>query len=620
MAAENEYDVIVIGMGPAGSSAACELARFGHKVLALEKYLMPRVKPCGGCLSAKIQTILDDDLPAMAEAEIRRVILSFRGQSEITIEADAPIAWMVMRDKFDHHLARKAEEAGADVRYGKPVLAIERTEHGFRVRTSVAEYRCTFLIGADGVNGLTSRYLGYAPSREIAVALEGELTLPPETLRTLENTVRLDIGEIPHGYGWLFPKEKNWSVGVGTVKQPERHPREYYASLLKNQHIEDEIIDEQRLGYRIPLFSRRSAEISKDGSLLIGDAAALVDPFLGEGIYYAIRSGQIAAETIHRALEQDTRDLDDYRRRIAEEIWPEFEAAARVAKFAFQFPRLSYAVFMAHTEMAYSFVKILQGSLSYRKYWQQLNDFGQYGLLGFLKLLKPGASGTARRFDRLASRYDALRFVWQETMARDATSYFHSLLREHVTDGATVLDAGTGTGESIAWLMKATNPLQVTGLDLSEKMLEKAREKIKHANVTFRQGDMLALPFADKSFDVVMSSWAIETCTEPRRAVEEFLRVIKDDGYVIYIFSSLPKGLKHLYAKSVEMFLRGTFNWHFLNKRNRPYHDCRHSSLTTFADGLITVVVLRKCCRVAETGLPCELPREWRISEEADTP
>lgn len=619
MADAKRYDVIVIGLGPGGSSAAYELAQFGRKVLGLEKYHMPRTKPCGGCLSAKIQTILDDDLPALAEEEITRVILSFRGQSEITITSEKPIAWMVMREQFDFHLAEKARQAGAQVHYGEPVLSIERTGLGFRVQTSKGEYFSKFLVGADGVNGLTSRALGYAPSRQIAVALEGEIALTPATHRTLQHTVRLDIGDIPYGYGWLFPKEKNWSVGVGTVQQPDLHPRKYYASLLRNQHIEQDIIDERSRGYRIPLFSGRSAEISRDGSLLVGDAAALVDPFLGEGIYYAIRSGQIAAETIHKALHEQTRNLDAYRQHIAEEIWPEFEAAARIARFAFQFPRLSYAVFMAHQEMACSFVKILQGSLSYREYWKKLNEFGQYGLFGFLRLLKTGKNRGAQRYDRLAHQYDALRFVWQETMAREGTTYYHSLLREHVRDGAAVLDAGTGTGEEISFLLKATHPLHVTGLDLSAKMLEKARQKNPQPNVSFRQGDMLALPFAENSFDVVMSSWAIETCADPRKAVSEFLRVVKEDGYVIYIFSSLPKGLKRLYARTVELFLLGKFNWHFLNKRTQPYHECGFSSMTTFADGLITVVVLRKCCRVSETGLPCALPQSWNLSGELTT-
>lgn len=612
MTTEAIYDVIIVGLGPGGSSAAFELAKRGLRVLALEKHKMPRAKPCGGCLSAKLQSIIEDDLAWLAETKITRVIITFRGQNEIVVESPEPVAYMVMREKFDHYLVKKAARAGVEIQEAERVNAIRRNKGVFEVKSAKGTYRSRYLIGADGVNGLTSRMLGYGPKRHLAVALEGEVKVTSESFAQMHETVRLDIGEIPYGYGWLFPKKDHWSIGVGSMAELAAHPKRYYSAFVENQNLQREIVEEQRQGYRIPLFGGVHSKITGKGSLLVGDAAALVDPFLGEGIYYAIRSGQLAAQTIHQAFASQSDNLSGYEKSVAAEMYPEFKAAARIAKFGFQFSRLSYTLFKAHPEVAGAFVRILQGSLSYRQYWRKISEISKYGLFGFLRLLKTDRARTKRTYDRVAQNYDALRFYWQETVAREAMDYYDSFLREHVRDGARVLDAGTGTGEAVKRLLQIAKPGSVVGIDLSTKMLDIARRKTSNPRVSFQPGNFTRLPFRDSSFDVVMSSWAIETCNDPRRAVDEFLRVVKEDGYVIYIFSSLPKGIKRFYAFAIEKFLGGTFDWHFLNKRARPFHDCRHSSLTTFADGLITVAVLRKCCTVTPDAIGENIACKWK--------
>ena len=611
MNANPAYDVIVVGLGPGGSSAARELAERGLRVLALEKQRMPRYKTCGGCLSAKIRPLLDDDVDEMIEAEIYRVIVTFRGHSEITVESDTPIAYMVMRDRFDHYLAQKAAAAGAEMRDQEPVKSIIRHEDHFEVVTHKGRYRAPFVVGADGVNGISRRALGYTPPRHLAVALEGEARIVPERFSQMQGTVRLDVGDVPYGYGWIFPKKDHWSLGIGTVQHLSTHPKKVYRTFVTHQHVDDAIEQEERHGFRIPLFSEKSDPIADEGSLLVGDAASLVDPFLGEGIYYAIRSGRIAGEVIEKAHRQGHRDLSAYQKRIETEMVPDFSAAARIARFGYQYPKLGFTLFKLHPEYAQHFVQILRGSMGYREYWQKFRGAVRLGLLDFLKLLSRSPKSIARAYDRIADQYDAIRFLWQETVAHEPTKAFFQLLETVLPSGARVLDAGTGTGEVVQELLKRTDPERIVAVDISERMLNLARQKVRDPRVEFTKADFQCLRYPDRSFDAVISLWSLETCPDPRQAVQEFLRLIKDDGYVIYLFSSLPKGVRRFYGYLAEKLIGASLKWRLLHESERPYHSCANSLLKTFGNGLFTLVVLRKCCDVSDDITPCTLPPNW---------
>lgn len=600
------FDVIVVGLGPAGSSAAYQLARRGHRVLGLEKYEMPRYKPCGGCLSRRVEKVLDEDFRPLVEETIYNVVLSFRGEGDFTIESDEPIAYMVMRDRFDHFLAKKAAVAGAEVRDGEPVTSVDEQAGHYMVQTRREVYRCRFLVGADGVNGVVASSLGYHPKRCIAVALEGEVKVRPEAFRRLRETVRLDVGAIPFGYGWVFPKQDHWSVGVGSGKSLARHLNVHYSTFLKDQRLEKEILQEKRRGFRIPLFSGRRSRIVKGRSLFVGDAAALVDPFLGEGIYYAIRSGQLAAETIHQAILLGRSDLTGYRDKVALEMFSEFEAARKEAEFAFRFTRPAFALFKAIPAVRESFSELLRGRISYVEHWEKIKDHGRYGIYEFLKLLGTSQPHAEDARDRMAEQYDAALFLWRQFPGRQAWEHVERLMRAHVKENSNVLDAGTGTGETVNSLLSLASPSRVFALDGSRKMLGIAREKFDDSRVRFVRADMHRLPFPDRSFDVVMSTWTIEMQADPKKAVSEFLRVVKDDGYVIYAFTGTPAfGITRLYSLFLEKILDKAFNWRFLSKKERPYHECGHSRLTSYGNGLATVVVLRKCCSVDREGIPC---------------
>lgn len=577
-----KYDVIVAGLGPAGATAAYELSKKGFKVLAIDKQKHPRYKPCGGGLTAKIEKILDPDFKKVVERTIFKVNFTFKGTGDIRAVSDQPIVYMVMRDVFDNFLVEKARAAGTEIHELERITHVEEGKDSVIVMTEKDMYSSRLLIGADGVNGIVARSLGLKPKKKTAVLIEGEVKVKEKAFNKICDEILFDFGSVPYGYGWIFPKADHLSLGVGGLKEMIKNPKPYYSQFLSDQYLLDDIESERKFGYTVPFFDGES-KITSIRTMLTGDAAALVDPFLGEGIYYAIRSGQIAAEAAQGILAGNTTTAI-YQERIAREIYLEFQYARKIGMVYYTFPKLGYELLKHHPEFYEQIFDVVKGELSYEQLWGKMKSKAGIEILAYFGLLKTRPVEVRETYDSIACQYDSYVSIWKNTMGKGVWKYFEGLLHKNIKDGARVLDAGTGTGETIKAILKNSNPAKVVGIDISKGMLKIAREKIKVKGVGFEIQDISALPYPDNSFDVVTCTWALETLKEPKKAVTEFLRVINKDGYVIYVFHSLPK--------------------------ERPYHKCGRSSIASFAGGLATVVVLRKCCNVNDETAPCLLGEE----------
>lgn len=230
-------------------------------------------------------------------------------------------------------------------------------------------------------------------------------------------------------------------------------------------------------------------------------------------------------------------------------------------------------------------------------------------IASYLKLLQRHRGETEGAYDEVAAVYDDFAKVWDEHVAAPALAHVNHLIEERVKPGALVLDAGAGTGERTLALLAHSQPGKVIALDASAAMLDIARSKIQDSRVSFVQGDVRRLPFADDTFDVIVSTWVIEIMDDPRAVVQEFIRVIKPGGLVIYAFCSLPGGtlgntLKYVMTKGSSK--EGPLT-HLLPKEERPFHQCEYSSLTQFAGGLTTVATVGKCCTVTDEFVACRL-------------
>jgi geranylgeranyl reductase family protein len=334
------YEVIVVGSGPAGAVVSYELAQQGVKVLLIEKSKLPRYKPCGGGITNKTLKALPIGIQPTIEVKSEGGIFSYGGKQLFKTEIQKTVAWLVMRDRFDYYLVQKAIQAGAQLIDSTGVLNVDQKDKDVKIFTNKGQYHCQILVGADGVNSVIARSLNLLANRETGVAIEAEVSVPAENLSQQGAFATFDFGALPNGYGWIFPKKDHLSIGVFYAKKGKLPSIKEYL----HQFIEDhDVLAKHELlnvrGHRIPLGGHKEILHTKR-AVLIGDAANLADPWLGEGIYYAVSSARIAANVILKSLDNDLSKLQEYSNIIFRNIGSQFDQARRLAKLTYKFPKL----------------------------------------------------------------------------------------------------------------------------------------------------------------------------------------------------------------------------------------------------------------------------------------
>jgi geranylgeranyl reductase family protein len=329
------FDAIVVGAGPAGSTAALRLARAGAGVLLLDRERFPRDKPCGGGLTERAVKQLPVSVDPVVEDVVDRFELGFRYGTRFERGGERPLVLMTQRRRLDAHLADEAARAGADFRDGLRATALELGEHEATVRFEGTAAAAPVVIGADGVNGLTARTLGFGDRRH-GVALEGNVSYVHAREDRWRGRAVVDLGAVPGGYAWVFPKGDHVNVGVGGWRSEGPQLREHLRRACAGYGLPHERLESVR-GFRLPM--RRTGDSPACGRvLLVGDAAGLVDPLSGDGIYEALLSSRLAAEAVLAD------DLPGYAERLSRRLDPMISASWS-AKVAFdRFPRLAFTI------------------------------------------------------------------------------------------------------------------------------------------------------------------------------------------------------------------------------------------------------------------------------------
>ncbi|MCA9783580.1 MAG: geranylgeranyl reductase family protein [Candidatus Delongbacteria bacterium] len=282
--------VIVVGAGPSGATAACLLARAGIEVLLLEKRTFPRDKLCGGYLAARTIGLLEElhgsALPAGLYHDTRDAFaIHHAGEAIVQRELGGRMAF-VQRRELDHFLVRQAVSAGAVLQERCEVESITAVGGAVEVRAKDGTvHRADWVIAADGALSRLRRCL--APG-EGGHQTALELSIPSE--RT--DPARLDFGLFPWGYAWDFPKRGMRMVGV--CGPPQRTGEQ--KALLEAYRLRLGLPRAKVDGWPLP--DRPIRRLARGRVLFVGDAGGLCEPISGEGIYYALRSGERAASAL----------------------------------------------------------------------------------------------------------------------------------------------------------------------------------------------------------------------------------------------------------------------------------------------------------------------------------
>ena len=321
------FDTIVIGAGPAGSTAARELAAGGATVLIVDRATFPRYKACGGGVPLRTERLLPFPIDSVVEQSVSRIEVTYRGRRSFAKRSGPPFARMVMRERFDALLLEKARVAGAEFRPGTTVRQVEAGP-GIRIRAEDGfEAAADYVVCADGAHSPAGKQLGLGANMAECAAWEVEVT-PPKGARSNAATAVIDLGYNPWGYAWLFPKDGAGSFGIILPPGQGNRMKALTDEFIAGRGFAGGTVTMAR-GHKIR-FRRGDEAIAGGRALLTGDAAGLADEFTGEGIFYAVDSGRTAARALLRAMGGDG-SLVSYTREIDEQIMPELRAARIVA-------------------------------------------------------------------------------------------------------------------------------------------------------------------------------------------------------------------------------------------------------------------------------------------------
>ncbi len=375
-----EYDLAIVGAGPAGATAAMYAARAGLSAIVVDRATFPRDKICGDALSGKSMSILDElglmeDVARLQGAQIRHIILAspeavgarvdMRGKSHFDplTQRHVPMGgFVIRREVFDDYLVQEARRRGAEIREGFFVQDLLRDESGCVIgiegrqgRNGTAEQiRARVVLGCDGFSSIVARKAGlyHHDPKHWLVALRCYY----EGVEGLSDELELHFAdEVRPGYFWIFPLEDGRAnIGIGMVhaemKRRNIDLRVALDQVLSRAPFAERFRHarplEKPVGWNLPVGSKRRP-VHGDGFVLLGDAAGLIDPFSGEGIGNAFYSARIAVTACAEAIaagDTSAAGLRCYEQRLWDSLGDELKVSTQMQRIGRMRPVLNFVI------------------------------------------------------------------------------------------------------------------------------------------------------------------------------------------------------------------------------------------------------------------------------------
>ncbi len=279
----NIRDVIICGAGPAGSSLAYFLSREGFDVLLLDKAKFPRTKPCAGAIQISLGGFFPFQLEQIAEDKATGISFIKNGRC-CRVDMGRPISYIVDRKKFDNYLLGKAVDSGAEFIEECKVLKFEDET----IYSKSGKFSGRILVGADGVGSVVRRFGGYRRIKTLIKTISADIPF------SFKKELTFDLSYTKGGYAWIFPKGNKVNVGWGSSSGSFSKREARFFRILNHYGFPE---PENIYKWVYPVFTNPES-LTWRNTLLIGDAASLVNPATGGGIYNAVQSAYFASKAI----------------------------------------------------------------------------------------------------------------------------------------------------------------------------------------------------------------------------------------------------------------------------------------------------------------------------------
>ena len=359
----NIFDVVIIGGGLAGSSAALHLSTKGYSVLVLEKTKFKKSIPCAGGMASSIKEFLPLNIDQAIESKIKNIHFTWKSKDNVfaRLSGESPFV-IVNRKSLESLLINQAKICGAKIINSISITELKKQDKNWIIKCrGIRNIESKYLVIADGSESYWSKYLNLGPkkpkyARTIAINING--------LGDVEkDSVRFDFGSIKYGFAWAFPMKDSVNIGIGTF---------IGNNLLADRALNDNIV--KTFGFKNknfqPIYKKLRIwngfhNLHCEKALVIGDAASLCDPFLAEGIRPTLMSSYYASECIHKCLKNNSENLGEYTKTMTEKWSKSMVWGKRIAEVFYRFPKTGYRLGIKRKTAPERIAQILSGEMNY---------------------------------------------------------------------------------------------------------------------------------------------------------------------------------------------------------------------------------------------------------------